>query len=127
MAQFICLLSKVAVVRAVPVSLRHSTAATIRHSAKAVNAIDCPIWTLPNRCWPTSIMDSRPIVMASPASPTVIITPVVSTDSPRGRGMRPMRPGRVTILVPGLRGGRCMTPGSDQHREAGPVFARIRR
>ena len=31
--------------------------------------------------------------MASPDRPTVIITPVVSTDSPRGRGLRAMRPG----------------------------------
>ena len=42
-AQFICLLSKVAVVSTVPVSLRHSTAATIRQSAKDVNAIDWPM------------------------------------------------------------------------------------
>ena len=79
-AQFICLLSKVAVVSAVAVSLRHSTAATIRHSAKEVNAIDCPTGTLPKTCWPTSIMDSRPMVTASPVRPTVISIPLVSTD-----------------------------------------------
>ena len=31
--------------------------------------------------------------MASPASPTVTITGLVSTDSPRGRGLRAMSPG----------------------------------
>ena len=45
-AQFICLLSKVAVVSTVPVSLRHSRAATIRQSAKDVNAIELPVWRL---------------------------------------------------------------------------------
>ena len=50
MAQFICLLSKLEVVSTVAVSLRHSSAATIRQSAKDVNAIDWPMWTLPKWC-----------------------------------------------------------------------------
>ena len=46
-ARFITLLSNVAVVNTVPVSLRHSRAATIRHSANAVKAMEMPRWTLP--------------------------------------------------------------------------------
>src|SRR6516162_3707332 len=92
-AQFICLLSKVAVVSAVSVSLRHSTAATIRHSANAVNAIELPMAALWKWDLPSSSIVSRPMVMASPARETVVITPVLSTDAPRGRGRSPIRPG----------------------------------
>ena len=46
-AQFICLLSNVAIVKTDPVSLRHSNAATIRQSANDVNAIEWPTSRLP--------------------------------------------------------------------------------
>ena len=46
-AQFICLLSNVAVVNTVPVSLRHSNAATMSMSANDENAMDWPISRLP--------------------------------------------------------------------------------
>ena len=74
-ARFICLLSNVAVVNTVP-SLRHSRAATIRHSANAVKAIEIPTSTL-----------------ARPASPTMRIMLPVSTDWPRGRGRADISPG----------------------------------
>jgi len=46
-ARFICLLLKVSIVKTEAVSLRHSTAATTRHSANAVKAIDVPMASLP--------------------------------------------------------------------------------
>src|SRR5215471_16200673 len=92
-AQFICLLSKVAVVSAVSVSLRHSAAATIRHSANAVNAIELPMAALWKWDLPSSRIVSRPMVMASPARETVMIIPLLSTDAPRRRGRSPIRPG----------------------------------
>ncbi len=92
-AQFICLLSKVSTVRTLSVWLRHSTAATIRHSANEVKAIELPMCSLPKWEVPYWMSESRPMVMASPTSPTVTTTGLVSTDSPRGRGLRPMSPG----------------------------------
>src|SRR5262249_40434535 len=92
-AQFICLLSKLDVVKTVSVSLRHSNAPTMSMNAKEVNAIDWPISTLPKCDLPNWMSESNATVMANPTSPTVTRTGRVSTDSPRGRGRRAIRPG----------------------------------
>src|SRR5918993_1245938 len=92
-ARFICLLSNVAVVRTVPVSLRHSRAATMRQSAKEVNATERATSRPPNWDVPHPSSARRPTVIASPASPTVTTSRLVSTDSPRGRGCSDISPG----------------------------------
>lgn len=91
--QFICLLSKVDGVSTDSVSLRHSNAATIRHRAKAVNATDWPVPAPSEVLRPSWMSPSRTMVSARPPSPTVTSTGRVSTDSPRGRGLRSISPG----------------------------------
>ena len=71
------MLLNVSVVSTDSVSLRHSKAATIRQSANAVNAIEEPTWTLPNCDSPSLMVESRPMLTASPTSPAVTSTGLV--------------------------------------------------
>ena len=99
MVRFIWRLSKVAVAMTESVSLRHSSAATIKQSAKAVKAMEVPTAALWKCFVPIWIMESRPIVIMRPAKPTVVTRLGVSTDWPRGLGTRDMRPG-VSLSKP---------------------------
>ena len=66
-------------------------------SAKLVNATDLATSRLWNSSCPAGASVSSPIVIASPVRPTVIATDRVSTGSPRRRGMRSIKPGRLLV------------------------------